>query len=133
MTDQFEDETLRRRFGELRQQEESQRAPEFDDVLTRALSRQRVPAHSSSRMLAAAAAVVLALGLGWIALRPHGGALRRRDASNVSALSQWQSPTAFLLEGPSDSLLRTIPTITIMPPELRSVLRAGAQVQEKRS
>jgi hypothetical protein len=133
MTDQFEDETLRRRFGELRQQEESQHAPEFDDVLTRALARRRAPTHASRRIIAVAAAAVLALGLGWFASRPRGGAPPQPDSRGVAALSQWRSPTGFLLEGPSDSLLRTMPTITTMPPELRSVLRAGAHVQEKRS
>jgi hypothetical protein len=55
------------------------------------------------------------------------------DPESVAAISQWQSPTAFLLEGASDSLIRTIPTITTMPPELRSLLQAGAHVQEKKS
>ena len=132
MTDQFDDDLLRRRFDELRRAE-SQSAPEFDDVLTRALARKRAPTLSNLRVLAAAAAVVLALGLGWLALRPHRSAGPERDMTNVAALSQWRSPTDFLLQGPSDSLLRTIPKITIMPPELRSVLRAGAHVQEKRS
>jgi hypothetical protein len=132
MTDQYEDDTLRRRFDELRR-EESQSVPELDDVLTRARGRRRTPAHSSVRILAAAATMVLALGLGWVASRPHSGAPPRHEMTSVAALSQWRSPTDFLLEGPSDSLLRTIPTITIMPPELRSVLRAGDHVQEKRS
>ena len=61
MTDHFEDDTLRRRFNELRR-EESESAPNFDDVLTRALARPRAPARSSVRILAAAAAFVLALG-----------------------------------------------------------------------
>jgi len=39
-------------------------------------------------------------------------------------MSQWRSPTAFLLESSSDALLRTVPAITAMPPELRSVLPA---------
>jgi hypothetical protein len=132
MTDQYEDDTLRRRFDELRR-EESQSVPELDDLLTRARARRRAPAHSSVRILVAAAAVVLALGLGWVASRPYSGAPPRHEMTSVTALSQWRSPTDFLLEGPSDSLLRTIPTITIMPPELRSVLRAGDHVQEKRS
>jgi hypothetical protein len=132
MTDQFEDDTLRRRFDELRRQD-SQSAPDFDEVLTRALARRHAPAHSSLRVLAAAAAFVLALGLGWVALLPHSGALHQHDMGNVATLSQWRSPTGFLLEGPGDSLLRTLPTITTMPPELRSVLRAGAHAQEKRS
>ena len=131
MTDEFDDDALRRRFDELRQAE-SQAAPELDDVLGRALARPRAPSHSSHRVLAVAAAAVLALGLGWFAARPRGGA-PQRDVRGIAALSQWRSPTGFLLEGPSDSLLRTIPTITTMPPELRSVLRAGAHVQEKQS
>ena len=132
MTDEFDDDTLRRRFAELRQAE-SQTAPELDDVLTRALARRRAPAHASRPIFAVAAAAVLALGLGWFASRPRGGAPPQPDSRGVAALSQWRSPTGFLLEGPSDSLLRTMPTITTMPPELRSVLRAGAHVQEKQS
>jgi hypothetical protein len=132
MTDQFDDDMLRRRFDELRRAE-SRSAPEFDDVLTRALARQRAPVHSTLRALAAAATLVLALGLGWVALRPHRSARPEHEMTSVAALSKWRSPTGFLLEGPSDSLLRTLPTITTMPPELRSVLRAGAHVQEKRS
>jgi hypothetical protein len=132
MTERFDDDALRRRFDELRQ-EELQGAPEFDDVLARALARRRAPTHPSVRVLAAAAAIVLATGLGWVAFGPHRVSSRPRETERVAAISQWRSPTAFLLEGPSDSLLRTLPSITIMPPELRSVLQAGAHVQEKKS
>lgn len=122
MTERFEDDSLQRRFAEMRE-DESGNAPDLDAVLARALARKRAPARSNHRALAAAAAVVLALGLGWasIRLRAHSSAIP--DAASV-AISQWRSPTAFLLEGPSDALLRTVPAITAMPPELRSVLPA---------
>jgi hypothetical protein len=123
MTERFEDDSLQRRFAEMRE-DESGNAPEFDAVLARALARKREPVRSNHRVLAAAAAVVLALGLGWAAARSRGHSSASPDAASVAAISQWRSPTAFLLEGSSDALLRTVPAITAMPPELRSVLPA---------
>jgi hypothetical protein len=123
MTERFEDDALERRFAEMRE-DESGNTPEFDAVLARALARRRAPDRSSHRVLAAAATLVLALGLGWAAARSRGRSSALPDATSVAAISQWRSPTAFLLDGPSDALLRTVPAITAMPPELRSVLPA---------
>ena len=84
-----DDRDLRARFAELRRQD-ALRAPDFAG-LTQQARRSRPPMFR--RMAVAAAVCVLAAGLLVLTLYPW------RSAPPVPSLTQWRSPTDFLLEG----------------------------------
>jgi hypothetical protein len=111
------DDELRSRFSKLRESD-SDRAPSYRAVLDRASHKSRGGVRVARRpllrlalTLAAAAAIVLAVGVARVSLR--------RDFV-PPPLSTWTSPTASLLRTPGSDLL-TSPTLL----SSTSTLRAG--------
>src|SRR5262249_57179686 len=85
------DEQLRRRFGDLRREDEW-RAPQFA-ALWRSRQRKRQPL---SRWFAAGASAVLVLaGLLWLRSVPHGS-----GKAPAASLTAWKGPTDLLLGNP---------------------------------
>ena len=100
MTD-GDDRELRDRFTALRA-EETQAAPSFASVRGR-----RPIAHQNRRRRALAlAAATAAIVIGFFVLRPPPG----RDSEQLS-ITEWRSPTAFLLESPGGPLLQATPAV----------------------
>ncbi len=91
------DRDLRERFAALRREDASQ-APEFSAVPDRA--RGRRPAWSR---WAAAAAMVIVAALLLTKFYP-------RPAAPTQSITEWKSPTDFLLETPGRDLLQTMPS-----------------------
>jgi len=104
------DEDLRRRFAALRESD-LRSAPGFDALLARAASRPVNAPPLAPLAVAAAALLLLIAGAA-------GVVMLRRPAPKV-ALASWRSPTAFLLHGPGDDILRTVPGVSA------SVVRLG--------
>jgi hypothetical protein len=109
-----EENRLQALFGELRQQDE-RLAPSFERTLSAALGRKGEPVATrigyGGYAAAVAALVVLAVTVGMLAHHPEPKPaivqqLPRPDRSDVGSvveppamsLSNWQSPTAFLLQ-----------------------------------
>jgi len=96
------DDMLRRRFGVLRREEE-EHAPEFGR-LWHGRAHARRP---QTRWFMAAACVLVAL-LAFLWIR---SAQRHSEEKAVASITQWKTPTDFLLETPGRELLRTVPEI----------------------
>ena len=120
MPEPWSDDDLRRELAELRRQDERS-APDFESMWARARAdavgrrvRRRV-------QLVAAAALVLMVAGAVLAARSRGRTERPSAAelTRTAPLSQWRSPTAFLLDGATSDLLRTVPLIPALPLELR--------------
>jgi hypothetical protein len=101
-----DDRDLRARFAELRRQDVL-RAPEFAGLMHRA-RRARRPMFT--RMAAAAVCVLVA---GLLVLTLH----LRHPAPPAPSLTQWRSPTEFLLQTPGRDLLRSVPRFGVWPEE----------------
>ncbi len=100
-----EDEELKRAFAEL-QAGDRRHTPPFEAVLAAARARTARP--HSRVPLAAAAAAVLLLAAGAVTLRRlHSG-----TSQGALAVSEWQSPTAFLLRMPHADLLASVPRVS---------------------
>ena len=113
--DPSNDRDLRERFAALRREDASQ-APEFDAVLRHA----RRSKTAWSRWAAAAAMVVVAAVL-LVKFYP-------RPAPPTQSITEWKSPTDFLLETPGRDLLQTMPSFgpwTAEPPPSESPTPAG--------
>lgn len=125
MTDEWNDQDLGKAFAELREGDAAT-TPPFGPVYAAALAaatrRKAIAPRRRAVSSAAAAAVVLAIaGAGWLSLHSRVSPLSPRFADSGApafSLSTWRSPTAFLLHGPNDMLLNTLPTITASPAEL---------------
>jgi len=97
-------------FRQLRQADE-QGAPSFEDVLNTARRRAaRRPAQRLYLQLAVVATLVLFLALPalWWQMRRQAA---RHSAIQAASISQWKSPTDFLIETPGRNLLKTVPRI----------------------
>ena len=122
---ELDDDELRSRFGELRAADE-RLTPDFPTVLERAHHRPILQSGSRRRWLpriavslAAAAAVVLAIGL---TIQE-----RERRAFVPVTLSIWTSPTASLLRTPGSELFTstTLMSSTLNPVTSTSLSRTG--------
>lgn len=119
----LDDRDLAARFAELRRADAAD-VPRFDETVAAARRRASAPQRIGPvRIAAVAAALLFAVGMRWLVLRVND-TLAARRASVVVPLSQWRSPTAFLLHGPGDALITTVPVITASPPELERLRRA---------
>ena len=115
------DDELRARFEALRQ-EDFGRTPDFRDVLNRA----RSPESQHRRQLdplwiAAAAVIVLAVGIMVREGHQRSAARAAKSASfdqGATSISRWRSPTA--------SLLRTSGSGVLAPPRILSSILDGA-------
>ena len=104
------DDMLRRRFALLRREEE-QHAPEFARLWSVCAAARR-----QARWFAVTACALIALlAFLWIL------SARRPKEITAASITQWKSPTDFLLETPGGELLRTVPEFgqrqlyTVMP------------------
>lgn len=107
MLHEREENELRARFRAWRQEEERQ-APPFERSWKRAQAGRPVAGRPPGvfRWAAAAGALLVAFSLGALILfRPPG------PPPAVVPISQWQSPTSFLLRSPGDPLLKTLPRL----------------------
>ena len=108
MTHDPGDQDLRRWFADLRERDR-RAVPAFDALVARALAR---PVRRSLRVPRLAAAIAV------LALAGAGVLLLRRPAPTF-AIATWQSPTAFLLHGPGEEILRAVPGISASVVPLR--------------
>jgi hypothetical protein len=107
MTDS--DQDLRDRFRALRQEEET-RAPELADLL------RRVPVRASSksaRRLIVAAALLAATVATVLLFWPTLPSFHQNPGKPVVSITQWKSPTEFLLDTPGRDILRTVPSMGV--------------------
>jgi hypothetical protein len=105
----FRDDDLRRRFAELRREEEAQ-APEFAFPSPGWAGQGR--SWSAGRLFAGAVCLVTMVAvvfLFWL-IPPKA---ERESGKHVASLTEWRSSTDFLLETPGRELLRTVPTIGV--------------------
>ncbi len=114
------DRDLRNRFAALRDEEKA-RTPQLLDILrsghVRGRSKSMGMLIAASAVLALAATIVVVVGL-WPAPERGPRGLQRPAAS----ITQWKSPTAFLLDTPG----RTSPIITFSltsTPSIKTFLR----------
>ncbi len=102
-----DDRDLRDLFASLRAEEESS-APDLEDLLRRQPVRGR--SKSAGRLIAAGALLAAAIAaVVWLLPeieKPHG--YRERP---VAFITQWKSPTDFLLDTPGRDLLQTVPSV----------------------
>lgn len=126
----FRDEELRNRFAALRRQEEAQ-VPLF--ALPHARGRMMVGQPSFRRMLASAALLTLVTAASLLFLL-HSGP-QQHPGNAVASLSEWKSPTDFLLNTPGREVLRTVPRIgawhdyTQSPEAKQKLPQAGKQAK----
>lgn len=105
----FRDDDLRGRFAALRREEEAQ-APEF------AVLPGGGPEHGRWRSvgkLVAVAVCLVTITAAALWLRLASQKLEREPGKPVASLTEWRSPTDFLLETPGRELLRTVPAIGV--------------------
>jgi len=102
-----DDKDLAELFAEMRARDEA-RTPPFDDVIDAARRRHAAPAHAPRwRVLAAAAAVLVAVGGSWALIR----AWRAAPVAPAVPVWEWRSPTASLMDVPGTHLLRGMPAL----------------------
>jgi hypothetical protein len=115
MTHDPGDEDLRQLFADLRERDRRM-VPGFDRVVARAHAR---PVRRTRAPLLVAAAAVLVL------LAGAAGTLLLRHSTPTVALASWRSPTAFLLHGPGEDILRTVPSVSASVVRLEVEAAAG--------
>lgn len=129
MTRKWSDNEIERMFAEWRAADTAD-PPPFDATYAAARARStKRAAQAPRRRVALAAAVLVVAGAGWLAFFQRAPQSPSRVAGRetpIHSLSEWRSPTAFLLRGPGDVLLTTVPTFSAESAELNSLgVRAG--------
>ena len=120
MSRESNDPAIRELFRALRLEDE-RLAPSFARVWAAAASRTaelRRPSRALAR-LAAAAAVLTMAGVATVVLRQQ-----TRPPSQEMSISQWRSPTSFLLASPSEPLLKTVPQLSKPVVEIKMIAPA---------
>lgn len=132
MTGDWNDDDIERTFAELRAADRRD-APLFDATYAAALAAARKRAATSPwRRAAAAAAILVVAGGGWLMLHSHVPPSPSRLAHQrapTPLLSEWRSPTAFLLQGPDDMLVKTLPIISASSADLTAL---GVRARHRR-
>jgi hypothetical protein len=105
----FQDDDLRARFGELRREEEAQ-APEFAFPSVGWAGQGR--RWSAGKLIAGAVCLVTMVAAVFL-LRLVPPKPEQKPGKPVASLTEWRSPTDFLLDTPGRELLRTVPTIGV--------------------
>lgn len=110
MHGESEEQKIKQLFSDLKREDE-RRAPTFASELAAARSRGESagPPHLVA-MIAATAAIML-LGLSLVVYFQRLPKEPRQSAQLVITITQWKSPTAFLLEVPGNDLLKTVPQL----------------------
>jgi hypothetical protein len=96
------DDDLRDRFTVLRREVE-QGVPKFASLWR---GRARVPLGMGRWLVAAGCALIVVVSILWLR-----SAQRKAEDVSVASITDWNSPTEFLLETPGRELLRTVPEI----------------------
>ena len=106
------DERLRLFYRELRRRDEDS-PPSFPDICHRAVNRapERQPFGLAARLAIAAAFLALLCSSAVFSAKV-GCRSPSSPANQVASLSEWQSPTEFLLRTPGEELLTTVPSLT---------------------
>ena len=128
MTANWNDDEIKRTFAEWRKGDRGH-SPPFDAMYAAAQAGATARASTAPwrRGILAAAALVVAAA-GWLSLETRAPQSAPRPARGAPAvpLSEWRSPTAFLLLGPGDVLVKTVPTVSAGSAELNVLgVRAG--------
>jgi len=120
MTADWNDDEIKRAFTEWRKSD-SGLSPPFAGMYAAAQAGATARASIGPWKRGALAAAALVVGAaGWLLLEPRAPQSASRLAREVpmAPLSEWRSPTAFLLLGPGDVLVKTIPTVSAGSAEL---------------
>ena len=104
MTPGDDDGALQERFAALRT-DETRTAPSFVNVRARLPVRRRHGRNRAFVLAAAAAALVIGLLIPW----PDGA--RVPEEGEPTSITEWRSPTAFLLQSPGAPLLQASPAV----------------------
>lgn len=124
MPGDWNDDEIKRRFAEWRAADTG-KAPPFDATYRAAGARATRRAVTAPwRRVAQAAVILVVAGAGWLSLHRHVPPSSSQVATAGTpplALSEWRSPTAFLLQGPSDALVKTVPTFSADSVELNAL------------
>jgi len=107
----FRDDDLRDRFAALRREEEAQ-APQYAVLWPGGAGHGRWPSQAKAKLIAVAVCLVTMVAAVFL-LRPVPQKLEREASRPVASLTEWRSPTDFLLETPGRELLRTVPAIGV--------------------
>jgi hypothetical protein len=105
--DQIQDDDLRARFAELRRTEEAATPPFIFPSLGRAERNRR---WLTARLIAVGVCVLVAAS---VFLARLGSPRPERNVKTVASITEWKSPTDFLLKTPGNELLRTVPAIGV--------------------
>ncbi len=113
------DRELRERFAALRRQDQ-ERAGEYATFLRRAPRRATATRSTSTRATGtrawaasgATVSLVLALFAAWLFM---GRSARIASGSRQASITEWKSPTDFLLRTPGEEVLRNVPRIGDWP------------------
>ena len=124
MNQDWEEQKLRELFHELKQEDE-RFAPSFARDWEAALSRLG-KARSPRRLVrVATAAMMLILLIGSVAVffsHPSRKPALTETPGSTIFLSQWRSPTNFLLQSPGEQLLKTVPHLGLSSVEIRAIM-----------
>jgi len=122
MTRNWNDHDIERAFAEWRTADRSD-APPFDAMYVAARARAaRRAAVSPWRRTAVAAALIVAVAAGWALFYSRASQSRLAKGGPLAAsLTEWHSPTAFLLQDPGDLLVKTVPTFSTTFTELNAL------------
>lgn len=132
----FDDQKLRERFAALRREDAAQ-APDFARLLSRRSSSRKARPRPSWRVhrfatpIAAAFGVVVVLIVA-VALFRFYPFYSRPAAGNLS-ITQWRSPTDFLLQTPGHELLESVPRVGQWPDGLLLSRPSPTPVGRKKS
>jgi hypothetical protein len=108
---EINDEDLRRRFSALKQQDRRHQ-PQFDELLNRAEQRGRNEVGSAPTLRWIAAATLIIVAAGFVVSKARDRSDERAIATAVPAITNWQSPTAGLLQTPATSVLVPRPLLS---------------------
>ncbi len=134
MTGEWKDDDMERAFAEWRAGD-ARDAPLFSATYAAAMNAAtKRPATAPWQRTAAAATILAVAAGGWLTLHERLPQVTTRFPEGgvpAPALSTWRSPTAFLLQGPSDMLTTTLPTISASFADLHALgVHAGHQRQQ---
>lgn len=107
MSHSDEDREIRRRFKSAHERRESL-PPSFQEIVERARRQQTQPSVARVSVLVTAVVAVTVVISGYLVW--YEQPVPQRFDNEISALTNWQSPTDFLLKTPGMELLASMPT-----------------------
>ncbi len=120
------DDELRARFAALRQEEAAQ-APVFRGLA--GVRTERGRGRSAGQMIAVTVCLVAMTAVAlWLHLTPR----KPEPGKFVASITEWSSPTDFLLETPGREVLRTVPAIGVWHDYSNAPMRRQKHAQVKK-